>query len=99
MTMTTIRNRGRGGLLRLVNRWLGRDRPACEKPEFLTLEGLNGHLMRDIGLSLHSDRFPHRDVRRNDERTNPRAAAISTDNHGANAVLWLHSPCGSGHRR
>jgi hypothetical protein len=58
---------------------------AREKPEFLTLDGLNGYLMRDIGLSLHSDRYPHRDVRRNDERTDPRAAAICTDNHGANA--------------
>ncbi|MGI0523874.1 hypothetical protein [Rhizobium giardinii] len=61
--MTTIRTRGRGGLLRLVNRWLGREKPACEEPGLLTLEGLNGHLMRDIGLSPHSDRYPHRDIR------------------------------------
>lgn len=62
--MTTIRTRGRGGLLHLVNRWLGRERPTCEEQELLTLERLDSHLMRDIGLSPHNNRYPYRDIRR-----------------------------------
>ena len=61
--MTTIRNGGRGGLLRLVSRWFGRRQPIHDEIGLIALEGLDGHLARDIGLSLHSEHYPRRDIR------------------------------------
>jgi hypothetical protein len=60
--MTTIRPCGRSGLLRLLDRWLGPKQPVFTEIDPIELEGFDGHLKRDIGLSLHSDDYPRRDI-------------------------------------
>lgn len=60
--MTTIRTRGRGGLLRLIGGWLGRGKPERTDLDLVELEGLDGYLMRDIGLSPTHERHTSRDI-------------------------------------
>ncbi len=60
--MTIIHMRGHGRLRRLIGRWLGRGRPERPDLDLIELEGLDGHLMRDIGLLPARDRIISRDV-------------------------------------
>ena len=60
--MTTIRTRGRGGLLRLIGSWLGRGKPDRTGLDLVELEGLDGYLMRDIGLRPARERQAGRDT-------------------------------------
>lgn len=61
--MTTIRTRGRGGLLRLIGSWLGRGKPERTglDLDLIELEGLDGYLMRDIGLRPARERQADRE--------------------------------------
>lgn len=64
--MTKIHTRGRGGLLRLIGGWLGRGKPRRTglDLDLIELEGLDGYLMRDIGLLPTGKRPASRDLSR-----------------------------------
>ncbi|KJS08874.1 MAG: hypothetical protein VR78_17260 [Hoeflea sp. BRH_c9] len=62
--MTNINTRGRGGLLRLIGGWLGLGKPGRTglDLDLVELEGLDGYLMRDIGLFEADERPASRDI-------------------------------------
>lgn len=62
--MTTIRSGERRGLRRLMDRWIRRGQPPSDEIAVMQVDGLDAHLMRDIGLSMHSERYPRRSIRR-----------------------------------
>lgn len=62
--MTTIRTRRRGGLLHFIGRWLAPRCPDTIDIDLIEFEGLDGYLMRDIGLSRHHERDSDPDTAR-----------------------------------